>query len=132
MKRVVSTTTAPAAVGPYSQAIICGNLLFASGQLPLDPNNGQLIIGDLATQTRRVLANIGAILRTQNLDYSDIIKVTVYLTDLSQFEEFNKAYAGYFPIDPPARSCVQVAALPKGAFVEIDVIAAISSNTNPI
>lgn len=128
MHSFVTTPSAPKAVGPYSQGVIVGNLFFLSGQIPLDPATGDLVIGDVATQTRRVMANIGALLRSQNLDYTDLVKVTVYLTDLSQFDAFNQAYGGYFAGDPPARSCVQVSALPKGAFVEIEAIAAISES----
>lgn len=127
MKTFVTIPSAPKAVGPYSQGVICGNLFFLSGQIPLDPATGDLVIGDIVMQTRRVMANIGALLRSQNLDYTDIIKVTVFLTDLSHFEAFNEAYGAYFACDPPARSCVQVAALPKGAFVEIEAIASLNS-----
>lgn len=126
MKTFINTASAPKAVGPYSQGVIAGDLFFLSGQIPLDPGTGELVIGDIVTQTRRIMANIGALLRSQNLDYTDLVKVTVYLTDLTQFESFNEAYGAYFAGDPPARSCVQVAALPKGAFVEIDAIASIN------
>lgn len=125
MKKVVQATAAPKALGPYSQGIIAGDLLFISGQIPIEPATGEIIIGDIGTQTRRVMANIGAILRTQGLDFTDIIKTTIYLTDMANFDEINKAYGGYFPEDPPARSCVTVAGLPKGALVEIEAIALI-------
>ena len=127
VKQIVSTSAAPQAIGPYSQGIVIGNLLFLSGQIPLDPATGHILIGDITTQTRRVMANIGALLRSQDMDFSNIVKVTVYLVNLEHFDEFNRAYSGYFPGDPPARSCVQVSALPKGAFVEIEAIAATDS-----
>lgn len=122
-KRIIETTAAPAAIGPYSQAVELGNLLFISGQIPIDPVTSELVLGDITMQTRRVMTNISGILRSQNLDFSDLIKVTIYLTDMANFDELNKAYGGYFSEDPPARACVQVAGLPKGASVEIEAIA---------
>jgi 2-iminobutanoate/2-iminopropanoate deaminase len=128
VKKIISTSAAPQAMGAYSQGILVGNLLFLSGQIPLDPVTGHMLIGDITTQTRRVMANIGALLRSQDMDFSSIVKVTVYLVNIEHFGEFDRAYSGYFPGDPPARSCVQVSALPKGAFVEIDAIAAMDSS----
>ncbi len=126
MKKIISTTEAPAAVGPYSQAVRIGPMLFTAGQIPLDPKSGQIVSDDIAEQTRRVLDNLTAILRAEGMDFSNIIKTTVFMTDLGQFQTMNEIYAGYFKAEPPARSTVQVTALPKGARVEIEVIAAAS------
>jgi 2-iminobutanoate/2-iminopropanoate deaminase len=124
MKKIISTSEAPAAIGPYSQAVRSGRFLFCSGQIPLDPKSGQIISGDIAAQTRRVLDNIAAVLRSDGLTLDNVIKTTVFLTDLGDFQTVNEIYGSYFKQDPPARSTVQVAALPKGAKVEIEVIAA--------
>jgi len=123
MKTVISTTEAPAAVGPYSQAIAAGPFVFCSGQIPLEPETGTLIEGDISSQTERVLQNIAAVLRANGLRMEHVVKTTVFLTDLTHFAEMNTAYARYFPKEPPARSTIQVAALPKGANVEIEAIA---------
>jgi 2-iminobutanoate/2-iminopropanoate deaminase len=124
MKKIISTNEAPAAIGPYSQAVLCGRFLFCSGQIPLDPKSGQIVTGDIATQTRRVLDNIGSVLRTEGMTFDSIVKTTIFLTNLEDFPTVNETYASYFKQDPPARSTVQVSALPKGANVEIEVIAA--------
>lgn len=123
MKKIISTTEAPAAVGPYSQAVRIGNFVFCSGQIPLDPKTGQIVTGDIAAQTRRVMENITSVLRAEGLTFENIVKTTVFLTDLADFQTVNELYGSYFKSDPPARSTVQVAALPKGANVEIEVIA---------
>jgi 2-iminobutanoate/2-iminopropanoate deaminase len=123
MKTVISTAEAPTAVGPYSQAIAAGRFVFCSGQIPLEPATGTLIEGDISTQTGRVLQNLAAVLRAHDLGMEDVVKTTVFMTDLAQFGEMNAAYAKHFPVDPPARSTIQVAALPKGANVEIEAIA---------
>jgi 2-iminobutanoate/2-iminopropanoate deaminase len=123
MKTVISTTEAPIAVGPYSQAIAAGPFVFCSGQIPLEPETGKLITGDISNQTKRVLENIAAVLHAGGLGMEHVVKTTVFLTDLANFGEMNEVYAGYFPNDPPARSTIQVAALPKGANVEIEAIA---------
>ena len=123
MKTVISTTEAPAAVGPYSQAIAAGPFVFCSGQIPLVPETGTLIEGDISSQTERVLQNIAAVLRACGLEMKDVVKTTVFLTDLANFGEMNLVYAKFFPGDSPARSTIQVAALPKGANVEIEAIA---------
>ena len=123
MKTVISTIEAPTALGPYSQAISAGAFVFCSGQIPLEPETGTLIEGDISAQTIRVLQNIAAVLRAQGLGMEQVVKTTVFMTDLADFAEMNAAYAGFFPIDPPARSTIQVAALPKGANVEIEAIA---------
>ena len=124
MKKIISTNDAPAAIGPYSQAVRSGRFLFCSGQIPLDPKSGQIIAGDIATQTRRVLDNIACILRAEGMTFDSIIKTTIFLTNLDDFQTVNETYGSYFKHDPPARSTVQVAALPRGANVEIEVIAA--------
>jgi 2-iminobutanoate/2-iminopropanoate deaminase len=123
MKKIISTSEAPAVIGPYSQAVRSGDLLFCSGQIPLDPESGQIVSGDIATQTRRVLDNIGAVLRAEGLAFENIVKTTIFVTDLADFQTVNEIYGSYFKQQPPARSTVQVAALPKGANVEIEVIA---------
>jgi 2-iminobutanoate/2-iminopropanoate deaminase len=130
MKKIVSTSDAPAAVGPYSQAIRSGNLLFCAGQIPLDPKTGQLVSGDIATQTRRVLDNISALLKAAGLTFGQVVKTTIFLTDMNDFQAVNEVYATYFREQPPARSTVAVAALPKGANVEIEVIAAAADDQN--
>src|SRR2546423_14056268 len=128
MKKIVSTTEAPAAVGPYSQAIRIGNFVFCSGQIPLDPKTGQMVEGDISAQTRRVMENISAILRAEGLTFENIVKTTIFLSDLADFQTVNELYGSYFKSDPPARSTVQVAALPKNAQVEIEVVAATNAN----
>jgi 2-iminobutanoate/2-iminopropanoate deaminase len=122
-KRVVSTEKAPAAIGPYSQAIQSGDLLFMSGQIPLDPKTGNLVTGDIEAETRRVMDNLGAVLAAAGAKFENLVKTTIYLTDLGDFAAVNRVYASYFSLDPPARATVQVSALPKGARVEIEAIA---------
>jgi len=124
MKKIISTDEAPGAIGPYSQAVRRGSLLFCSGQIPLDPKSGEIVSGDIATQTRRVLDNIAAVLRAEGLTFDNVVKTTIFLTDLRDFQTVNEVYSSYFKEQPPARSTVQVSALPKGAKVEIEVIAA--------
>jgi len=124
MKKIVSTNEAPAAIGPYSQAVRSGRFLFCSGQIPLDPKSGQIVAGDITAQTRRVLDNIAAVLRAEGLTFDNVVKTTIFLTNLGDFQKVNEIYGSYFEQNPPARSTVQVAALPKGANVEIEVIAA--------
>ncbi|PYJ59011.1 MAG: reactive intermediate/imine deaminase [Verrucomicrobia bacterium] len=123
MKKIISTSEAPAAIGPYSQAVRSGSFLFCSGQIPLDPKSGQIVPGDIAAQTRRVLNNIAAVLRAEGLTFDSVVKTIIFLTDLNDFQLVNEVYGSYFKQDPPARSTVQVSALPKGANVEIEVIA---------
>jgi 2-iminobutanoate/2-iminopropanoate deaminase len=123
MKTVISTTEAPSAVGPYSQAIAAGPFVFCSGQIPLEPETGALVQGDISTQVKRVLQNIAAVLRAHGLGMEHVVKTTVFLTNLADFAEMNAVYAEYFLSNPPARSTIQVAALPKGANVEIEAIA---------
>jgi len=124
MKKVIATTEAPKAVGPYSQAIATGNLLFCAGQIPLKPETGELIEGDAAAQTKQVLENLAGVLRANGMSFSDVVKTTVFLTDLADFSKMNEVYAAFFSEPFPARSTIQVAALPKGANVEIEAVAA--------
>lgn len=123
IKKQIQTKDAPAAIGPYSQAIHAGGFIFYSGQIPLDPESGQIVEGGIVEQTQRVMANMQAILHASGRDFSDIVKTTIYLTDLADFATVNEIYGECFDDVPPARACVQVAALPKGAAVEIDWIA---------
>jgi len=125
MKKIISTNEAPAAIGPYSQAVRSGSFLFCSGQIPLDPKSGEIVPGDITAQTQRVLDNIAAVLRAEGLSFDNVVKTTIFLTNLDDFQRVNEIYGSYFKQDPPARSTVQVSALPKGANVEIEVVAAI-------
>jgi 2-iminobutanoate/2-iminopropanoate deaminase len=125
MKMIISTSEAPEAIGPYSQAVRTGRFLFCSGQIPLDPKTGKLVAVDIATQTRRVLDNIAAILKTEGLTFDNVVKTTVFLTNLGDFQTVNEIYGSCFKGQPPARSTVQVSALPKGANIEMEAIAAI-------
>jgi 2-iminobutanoate/2-iminopropanoate deaminase len=123
MRTVVSTDGAPRAIGPYSQGIDSGSLVFVSGQIPIDPATGQFVPGGIAEQTERALKNVEAVLAKAGLTPAHVVRTTVFLIDLNEFAAMNEVYARHFPKDPPARSTVQVAALPKGARVEIDAIA---------
>lgn len=123
MKSVVTTDKAPAAIGPYSQAIQTGGLLFISGQIPVDPATGEVVTGDVAAQTRQAIKNINAILQSQGIGLENVVKATVFLTDMNDFPIVNQVYGEYFPQAAPARSCVQVARLPKDVSVEIETIA---------
>jgi 2-iminobutanoate/2-iminopropanoate deaminase len=122
-KQVISTPNAPAAIGPYSQAVRAGNLVFVSGQIPLDPATGQLVGGDIGVQTEQVLENLAAILEAAGSSLAQVVKATVYLRDLGEFGRMNEVYAKFFRENPPARATVQVARLPREAAVEIDVVA---------
>jgi 2-iminobutanoate/2-iminopropanoate deaminase len=128
MKKIVSTSDAPAAIGPYSQAVRCGSMLFCAGQIPLDPVTGQMVTGDVSVQAKRVLKNIAALLKAERLSFDHIVKTTVFLTDMNDFQTVNEIYATYFGENPPARSTVAVAGLPKGAKLEIEVIAMTSDS----
>jgi 2-iminobutanoate/2-iminopropanoate deaminase len=123
VKQAISSPDAPTAIGPYSPAIRAGQLLFVSGQVPIDPATGNLIPGDVQSQTRRVLDNIGALLKAGGLSFADVVRTTVFLADMGDFQTMNEVYATYFPAPPPARATVQVSRLPKDARLEIDVIA---------
>ncbi len=122
-KTIIKPAGAPAAVGPYNHAVRMGDLLFCSGQIPLDPATGQIVAGDIRAQTERVLQNAGLILASENLGFGHVVKTTVYMTNLGDFAAMNEVYASFFKEGHPARSTVQVAALPRGAQVEIEVIA---------
>ena len=127
MREAVSTSAAPAAIGPYSQAIRAGSLLFVSGQIPLDPASGVMVEGDITVQTHRVFRNLAGILEAAGSSFDHVLRTTVYLTDMNDFAAMNDVYGGYFTSPAPARSTVQAARLPKDARVEIDVIAEISN-----
>jgi 2-iminobutanoate/2-iminopropanoate deaminase len=122
-RTVISSEQAPAAIGPYAQAIAAGGLIFVSGQLPLDPATGQFIEGDVAAMTEQVLRNVEAVLKAAGSSLEKVVKTTVFLADLADFQAMNGAYAPFFPANPPARSTVQVARLPRDARIEIEVVA---------
>ena len=124
MKKVINTQAAPAAIGPYSQAIEVGNFVYASGQLPVDPATGNFPEGGIKAQTRQSLTNVQAVLRAAGLDMSNVVKTTVFMADMADFADMNSVYAEFFTEPFPARSAVAVKALPKGAQVEIEVVAA--------
>jgi 2-iminobutanoate/2-iminopropanoate deaminase len=123
MKHAISSPGAPKAIGPYSQAVRAGQLLFVSGQVPLDPATGQMIEGDIAAQTRRVFDNLDAVLKAGGRSFADVVRTTVFLADMNDFAAVNEVYGTYFTEPYPARATVQVARLPKDARVEIDVVA---------
>lgn len=122
-KQIVETANAPAAIGPYSQAVWAGDLLFCSGQIPIDPATGQLVEGDAATQARQVLTNVKAVLEAAGLTMADVVKATVFFKSMNDFQAVNEVYASFFPAPYPARSGVEVARLPRDVLVEIEVIA---------
>jgi 2-iminobutanoate/2-iminopropanoate deaminase len=121
--RIVQTETAPAAIGPYSQAILAGGFLYTAGQIPLDPGTAQVVDGDIVAQTRQVLDNLEAVLAAAGASWKNVVKTTVYLQDMSDFPRMNEVYAATMGDARPARSTVQVAALPRGVLVEIDLVA---------
>jgi len=121
-KQIVATTDAPQAIGPYSQGVRAGDLVFLSGQIPLDPATGTMVTGDAALQTKQVMQNLGAVLRASGATFAQVVRATIYLVDLGDFAKVNEVYGSYFSTEPPARATVQVAALPRGASVEIDMI----------
>ncbi len=123
-KNVISTSKAPAAIGPYSQAVRWGDLIFVSGQIPIDPSTGQVVEGDVADQTERVLENLAAIMEAAGASLGQVLKTTVYLKDLNDFGKMNEVYARFFRQQPPARATVQVSRLPRDVAVEIDAVAA--------
>jgi reactive intermediate/imine deaminase len=122
-KDAIATKDAPAAIGPYSQAVRAGELVFLSGQIPLDPATGQLVEGDIVAQTRRVMENLGAVLAAAGCGFADVVRTTIYLVDLGHFAKVNETYGACFEAPFPARATVEVSALPKGAEVEIDMVA---------
>ena len=123
MKKIVKTNKAPKAIGPYSQGIIAGNFMFISGQIAIDPDTNEMVTGTIEEETEQVLKNIGAILNEAGLTYENVVKTTVYLTDLNDFVKMNEVYAKFFKTNPPARAAIQVSKLPKGAKIEIEAIA---------
>lgn len=124
-KKVIFTEKAPKPIGPYSQAIRAGNFIFLSGQIPIDPANGELVGGDIKEKTRRVLENLKGVLESQGLDMQGVVKVTIFLKDMGNFNSMNEVYATYFPSFPPARSTVEVSRLPKDVDLEIEAIAVV-------
>lgn len=123
MKKIIATTKAPGAVGPYSQAVLAGDTLYVSGQIPIDPQTGDFAADDIAGQTRQVLTNLGAILAAADMGFENVVKTTVLLADIADFKAMNEVYATFFDGDFPARAAFQVAHLPLGARVEIEAIA---------
>jgi 2-iminobutanoate/2-iminopropanoate deaminase len=124
MKKIISTNKAPAAIGPYSQAVETGGLLFISGQLPIDPATGLMAPAEIKAQTEAVIKNLEGILKSEGLGLENIVKTTVFMADLGQFAQMNEVYAKFFAANPPARATVEVKALPKAALVEIEAVAA--------
>ena len=122
MKRVIRTDAAPAAVGPYSQAVEVDGWIWISGQIPLDPASGEIVAGGIEAATRRTLDNLKAVVEAGGASLQDVVRVTVYLTDLGNFAAMNAIYAEYFTDEPPSRACVEVSALPKGVEVEMDAV----------
>ena len=127
MREIISTEKAPKAIGPYSQAVIHNGIAYLSGQIPLDPATGQLVEGDIAVQTARVLENVKAVLEASGASLNSVLKTTVFLKDMADFPKMNEVYARYFSANPPARSTVQAAKLPRDVSVEIDAIASVGS-----
>lgn len=125
MKKIIATADAPAAVGPYSQAVAVGGLLFCAGQIPLDPATGEIIPGDVTAQTERVCQNIAAVLKANSMTFANVVKTTVFLTSMGDFAAMNAVYARFFTEPFPARSTVAVVGLPRGAQVEIEVVASV-------
>jgi 2-iminobutanoate/2-iminopropanoate deaminase len=124
-KQMIQTAGAPAAIGPYSQAIKVGELIYTSGQIPIDPKTGAVIEGDIAVQARQVLSNLQAVLEAAGADMSGVVKTTVFIRDMNDFTRLNEVYAGFFAAPYPARSCVEVSRLPKDVLVEIEATAVI-------
>jgi 2-iminobutanoate/2-iminopropanoate deaminase len=122
MKKTIRTDAAPGAIGPYSQAVAVDGWLWVSGQIPTDPNSGELVSGDIAAATRRVLENLKAVIEAAGGTLAQVVRVTIYLTDLGHFQTVNAVYGEYFIESPPARACVEVSGLPKGAEVEMDAV----------
>ena len=124
MNKVISTDKAPGAIGPYSQAVLAGNLLYASGQIPINPANGEVVDGDIKAQADQVCKNVGEILKAAGTGFENVVKTTCFLADMADFAAFNEVYAGYF-VSKPARSCVAVKTLPKNVLCEVEVIATV-------
>jgi len=126
-RRIIRTAAAPGAVGPYSQAVACDGWLYVSGQIPLDPETGEMMQGDIGAQAERVLTSLQAILEEAGAGFADVVKVNVYLLDMNDFQQVNEVYARFFGENRPARACVAVVGLPKGAHVEMDLVARVAS-----
>lgn len=126
MRQVISAPDAPKAMGAYSPAIKAGNLLFVSGQIPIDPASGELVTGDIAAQTEQVMRNVGALLRAAGVGFEHVVRTTVFLTDMDEFAAMNEVYSRHVAAPPPARATVQVARLPRGVKIEVDAIAVFS------
>jgi len=122
-KQIISTKNAPAAIGPYSQAVICNNFMYLSGQIPINPATGEVVEGDIEIQTKRVLDNITAILEEAGIDLDAVVKTTIFITDMNDFARMNEVYGTYFKENQPARSCVEASKLPKGVDIEIECVA---------
>jgi 2-iminobutanoate/2-iminopropanoate deaminase len=122
---ILSTEKAPAAIGPYSQAVKCGNLLFCSGQIPLDPETGELVAGDITQQAEQVMSNIAAVLSAAGIGFDEVVKSTIYLVDMADFSAVNEVYGNCFPNNKPARSTIAVKSLPRAALLEIEIIASL-------
>jgi 2-iminobutanoate/2-iminopropanoate deaminase len=122
-KKIINTDKAPAPIGPYNQAVQFGNMLFVSGQIPIDPATNELVQGDIEAEATQVMKNLEAILKQAGMDFSNVIKSTIFLMDMGQFAKVNAIYGGYFPNNAPARETVQVSGLPKGVNIEISVVA---------
>lgn len=122
-KEIISSANAPAAIGPYSQAVLVGNTLYCSGQIAIDPATGQMVQGDVQDETHQVLKNLGAVLKEAGMDYKNVVRATVFMNDMDNYGKINEVYAQYFTENPPARAAVQVARLPKDVKVEITLIA---------
>jgi 2-iminobutanoate/2-iminopropanoate deaminase len=127
-QKIVATQDAPAAIGPYSQAVRVNDTIYLSGQIPLDPRTGEIVPGDITVQTERVMQNLSAVLAAAGTDFAHVVRCTIYLVDLGEFQKVNEVYGRSFPKDPPARVTVQVAALPRSARVEIDAIAVVTAS----
>lgn len=126
MKKIINTLSAPSAIGPYSQAVEFGKIVFFSGQIAINPENGELVQSNIEAETEQVMNNIGALLKEVNCDYSHIVKSSIFLSDMNNFSRVNEVYARYFEKDYPARETVEVAGLPKGVNVEISVVVGLS------
>ena len=123
MKKVINTKYAPKAIGPYSQAILSGNTLYCSGQIGIEPKSGELITESIKKETKQVMYNIGAVLSAANMDYDNIVKCSIFMKDMNDYQEINKIYSVFFKTPPPAREAIQVSKLPKNANLEISIIA---------
>ena len=122
-KKVISTTKSPAAIGPYSQAILSGNTLYCSGQIAINPKNGELVTHNITEETHQVMRNISEVLQAANMDFTNVVKCSIFMNDMGQYRDINEVYASYFSQNPPAREAVEVSVLPKNVNVEISVIA---------